>query len=154
MDKNIIKKIIILSAIAGAILSILALIPIIVKFAIFILMTCVCLPIIVYLRRIRQLEIFTVKESILLGSLSGFVSYITFSAIFLPLVFLISKVIPINYLGGLVLVLNLSNFGLLLMFTIFISTVSIIFNAFSSLLYYYVTNSFETVRNDREFKLK
>lgn len=154
MDKKLIKKITILSALAGAILAVAAVIPFVVKLAVFILMTCVCLPVIIYLRKSAELEIFTVKESIMVGSLCGFVAYIVFSAVFLPLVFIISYFFAVGYLGGLVLMLKLSNFGLILMFTVFISIVSVIFNAFSSLLYYYITSSLETVKDDKTFKLK
>ena len=146
---NTIKGIIILSAIIGGIFSFLALIPVVVKIAVFILMTCISIPIVVYLKRLGILRLTTVKESLIYGSLCGFISFIVFCAIYLPLVYVLSLFLPINYLGGLVLMLKLSNFGLIFMFTIFVSIVSIIFNAFSSLLCYYIFGSITTAENDR-----
>ena len=154
MDKNVVKNITVLSALCGVILAILALIPVVVKFAVFVLMVCICIFVILYMRKQKQLEIFTVKESILVGSLSGLVSYLAFSVLYLPLVFLLSKIFPMAHLGGLVLFLKLSDFGVVFMYTIFISMLSVIFNAFSSLLYYYVASSFEVVKDDKTFKLK
>lgn len=147
MDRQLCKNIAILSALAGVVLALASLIPVVVKLAVFVLMTCVCLPVIILIRRYTGVEVLTVKDSLLTGALSGFISYITFSIIFLPLVFLLSYFFPISYLGGFVLILHNITIGLLIMFTIFISSVSVIFNAFSSLLYYYIMSSFIGEKN-------
>ncbi len=154
MDKSLLKEILLISALLGCILAGISLIPFLAKITVFLLMTVVSLAVIIYLRRLGKLELFTVKESIFIGAICGFVSYFVFSMVFLPIVYVLNLFVPITYLGGLVLVLKLANFPLLLMFTIFISLVSVIFNAFSSLLYYYIVNSFETVKDDKQFKLK
>lgn len=141
MEKETLKQILILSALFGVALAFFALLPVIVKFAVFLLMTCVSLPVIILLKRAGALQIFTVKDSLIVGALCGFISYIVFSIIYLPLVYLISTVFAVGYLGGFVLMLKLSNFGLILMFTIFISIVSVLFNSFTSLVYFYISNS-------------
>lgn len=149
MNKQFAKRIIILSALAGGLLAGVSIIPIVVKFAVFILMTCVSVPVMMTLRHYGVLEIGNVKDSLWAGALSGFVSYMVFSAVFLPLVWVISYFFAIGYLGGLVLMLKLSNLGLIVMFTLFISSVSVIFNAFSSLLYYYIMRSFTGEKDGR-----
>lgn len=149
MNTQFAKRIIILSALAGIILAVASIIPIVVKFAVFVLMTCVSVPVMMVLRHYGVLEMASVKDSLAAGALSGFISYIIFSVIFLPLVSVLSYFFAIGYLGGLVLMLKLSNIGLILMFTIFISVVSVIFNAFSSLLYYYIINSFTGEKDGR-----
>jgi len=154
MDKVALGKIAFISTLLGAVCAVLAIIPVVVKFVTFVLMTCICVPIIFYLRKLEKLEIFTIKESLCAGAVSGFVSFMVFTLIFIPLVNVISLFFPITYLGGLVLMLKLSNFWLILMFALFVSTVSVIFNAFSSLLYYYASSTFETVQKDKTFKLK
>ncbi len=154
MDKCLLKEILLISALCGSVLALMGLLPFVVKIAVFLLMTCVSLFVTIYLRRSGKLEIFTVKESIFVGSICGFVSYLVFSVVFLPLVYILNLFVPVTYLGGLVLVLKLANFPLLVMFTIFISLVSVIFNAFSSLLYYYIISSFTTIKEDKQFKLK
>ncbi len=148
MNKLTVRNIIILSALLGVVLAFVSLIPVVVKLAVFILMTCACLPVIILLRKYGFDTMTSVKESLITGALSGFISYMAFSLVFLPLVFVISYFFPIGYLGGFVLILHNITVGLLVMFTIFISSVSVIFNAFSSLLYYYVISSFTGEKND------
>ncbi len=140
MEKETLKQIVILSALCGVALALFALLPVIVKLAVFILMTCVSLPVIFLLRRAGALQSFTVKESLIIGAICGFVSYAVFSIVYLPLVYLLSTIFAIGYLGGFVLMLKLSNFGLIMMFTIFISIVSVLFNSFTSLVYFYIAD--------------
>lgn len=138
MEKETLKPILVLSALCGAALALFALLPVVVKLAVFVLMTCVSLPVIIMLRRAGVLGEFTVKKSLITGALCGFISYVVFSVIYLPLVYLLSSVFTISYLGGFVLMLKLSSFGLIMMFTIFISIVSVLFNSFTSLIYFYI----------------
>ncbi len=149
MNRQLARRIIILSALAGVCIGVASIIPIVVKFLVFVLMTCISVPVMMVLRKYGVYEVSSVKGSLLAGALSGFVSYIAFSVVFLPLVFVLSSFFAISYLGGLVLMLKLSNFALVLMFTIFISIVSIIFNAFSSLLYYYIVSSLSGEKDGR-----
>lgn len=130
------KNIIIISSIIGAIIAVLALIPFVIKIVIFLLMTSVSLATIIYLQQKGLLSISNLNECLKIGTISGFVSFIVFATIFLPLVYLLSLFIPITYMGGLVLALKLSNFALITMFTLFISTISVLFNAFSAFLWY------------------
>ena len=150
MEKQTFKQILILSSLFGVALSLFALLPVVVKIAVFVLMTCVSLAVIILLRRAGALQIFTVKESLWTGALCGFVSYIVFSIIYLPLIYLLSSIFAIDYLGGFVLMLKLSSPGLILMFTIFMSIVSVMFNAFTSMVYFYVTSSIGTFKCPRK----
>ena len=141
MEKETFKQILILSSLCGLFLAFLALLPVVVKFAVFILMCGVSVAVILLLKRAGVLQIFTVKESLYVGGICGFVSYLVFSVVYLPLVNLFSSFVTMSHLGGFVLMLKLSNFGLIVMFTIFISIVSILFNSFTSLMYFYILNS-------------
>lgn len=152
MEKETLKNLFVLSALCGVALAFFALLPVVVKFAVFILMTCVSLPVIIILRRIGALKIFTVKESLIVGAICGFASFMVFSAIYLPLIYLLSSFVAISYLGGFVLLLKFSNLGLMLMFTFFISTVSIMFNAFTSLVYFYIINSIGNFKDNLKGK--
>lgn len=148
MEKETLKNILVLSALCGVALAFLALLPVIVKLSVFLLMSCVSVIVILLLQRAGALKIFTVKESLTVGAVCGFVSYIVFSLIYLPLVYLLSLVVPIGYLGGFVLMLKLSNFALILMFTIFISIVSVLFNSFTSLVYFYLMSSIGSFKDN------
>ena len=152
MEKETFKQILILSALCGVALALFALLPVVVKISVFILMTGVSLPVIILLHRAGTLKIFTVTQSLWIGALCGFVSYIVFSIIYLPLIYFLSTVFAIGYLGGFVLMLKLSTPGLILMFTIFISIVSVMFNAFTSMLYFYLTNSIGTFKDNLKGK--
>lgn len=149
MDKQLARRIVILSALLGLVLGVISIIPVVVKVTVTILMTCVCVPVMMTLRKYGVYEVNSVKESFIAGALSSFISYMAFSVVFLPLVYVLSYFFAIGYLGGLVLMLKLSSVGLVLMFTIFISIVSMIFNAFSSLLYYYIVNTLSGEKDGR-----
>ena len=149
-----IKRIIFLSLITGAILAILALLPFVVKVSVFLLMFAVSLVVLIYLQRTNVLTSLILKDTLIIGSVSGFVSFIGFSIIFIPLVYLLSLFVPISYMGGFVLMLKLSNFGLLVMFTLFLSIISVMFNAFSAFLWYCLCNrgGNNLVQNSKTFE--
>ena len=134
------KTILILSSIIGASLAVLALIPFIIKLAIFCLIFAVSLIVLLYLRQKLDYTVMTAKDSLVIGSLSGFVSFVVFSCIFIPLVYLLNLFVPISYMGGLVLMLKLSSFALIVMFVLFLSLIGVIFNAFSAFLWYCLCN--------------
>ena len=127
-----IKKIFFLSSIFGVGLAILALIPFVIKIAVFLLIFGASLFVVIYLQRKCNFVVSSLKDILTIGSLSGFISFIAFSIVFIPIVYLLSLFVPIAYMGGFVLMLKLSNLGLMVMFTLFLSTISVMFNAFSA----------------------
>lgn len=154
MDRKLIENILALSSICGFISAWLALIPYMGLLSALFIICFVSLPVIIILQKTQLLKSFTVKESMIIGAFSGFVSYMAFSILFIALVYLLSLFFNMSYLGGFVLILKLSNFLLLLLFVLFVSTIAVMFNSFTALIYYYICDSLSGIDNEKDFKLK
>lgn len=140
------KSIFLISMLTGGIFGVISLIPLLVKFSVIILLTIVAVPLIYLFVRLGLIDNFNEKESLKLGALTGIFTTIGFGIIFYPLVFVLSGGFTMEYLGGLSLMVKLMSFPLALMFIIFICLISAIFNAFSALMYYYVTESTKNLK--------
>ena len=140
-----IKNLLFLSAIFGGISALFALIPHLGITATLFVLCAVCIPVIIILEKYACINLKTIKETLITGALSGFVAYMVFCLVFIPLVYILSLFFNLSYLGGLILILKMSSFGLILLFVIFVSIIAVIFNSFSSLIYYYVNDSIKGV---------
>ena len=143
---NKFKSIFLISVITGGVFGIISLIPLLAKFSVIMLLTIIALPLIYLFKQLGLIDNFNEKESLKLGALTGIFTTIGFGVIFYPLVFVLSRAFTMEYLGGLSLMVKLMSFPLALMFIIFICIISAIFNAFSSFVYYYVTESIKNLK--------
>ena len=92
MNTNILKQISLLSLFLGAALGVITLIPFIGELAFWVLM-CAASPIVIlFMMRMEMINIQTVKESVVIGSIIGFVSFIGFSIFYMPISVLLIKI--------------------------------------------------------------
>ncbi len=138
MNQLLIKQIAILSAILGGILGVLTLIPFIRNFSFLILILCLSSVVIVYMKKNNLLGIIDIKEGAILGAIVGFVSFIAFSAVFVPLVVIVGLIFKGYYTFGITYLLKASGFFVLIMLVIFLGGLSALMNAFSGLVTAYV----------------
>lgn len=75
-----------------------------------ILILCISAVIIVYMKKTDQIGIIDVKEGALLGAIIGFVSFIAFSIVFVPLVSIIGLIFKSYYTFGILFLLKASGF--------------------------------------------
>ena len=87
MNINILllKQIAILSAIAGGALAVVSIIPYINVFSFTILMLFLSGGVLYYMKRNNMIGIFDLREGSIFGAVVGFVSFIAFSVVFVPL---------------------------------------------------------------------
>jgi hypothetical protein len=141
MNPLIVKQTAILSAILGAILGILTLIPFVRGFSFLFLLIGVAALVIIYMKKNDLIGIIDVKEGAILGAIIGFVSFIAFSVVFIPLVALIGLIFKGYYTFGVLAMLQ-TGFGgvlVLIMLIIFLALViSALLNAFSGLVTAYM----------------
>lgn len=142
MNPIIVKQTAILSAILGGILGFLTLIPFVQGFSFLFLLVGVAALVIVYMKKNDLIGIIDVKEGAVLGAIIGFVSFIAFSIVFIPLVTIIGWLLSFfnvhNYIASGLSFFIQSGFFVLIMLIIFIALLSALMNAFTGLVTAYV----------------
>ena len=155
MNTNILKQISILSLFLGGALGAITSIPYIDGIAFWILM-CLSAPIIIlFMIKMEMLDIQTVKESIVIGSIIGFVSFIGFSIIYIPITVLLIKLFNYASNYGMAVTLSQASFLLIVVFVLFVSVLSATINAFSGFLTYYGIDLYKMLnKKDDSFNLE
>lgn len=146
-NMSLLKVIILMSTLLGLIVGLLSPVPYL-GAAAFIVLLCFSAPIVLgMLLRIRVLRIDNISESALLGAIVGFISYLAFSVIYMPIVMILYKAFNyyVNY--GITLVLNNTNLFVIVMVSIFMGILSASINAFSGFLTYYTAEALKNIKN-------
>ena len=158
MNPIIVKQTAILSAILGGIIGILTLIPFVRNFSFMLLILCISAVIIIYMKRNDLIGIIDVKEGAILGAIIGFVSFIAFSIVFVPLVALVGLIFKGYYTFGITYMLRISGFFVLVMLIIFLGILSALMNAFSGLVTAYVYEVLSGIKKEEneniDFEIK
>lgn len=138
MNKSILKIIVLLSIFLGIVCGLLTIVPFVGEFVFWILIIAAAVVVILFMTKMKLLEIATVKQSVVVGALIGFVSFLAFSAVYIPAVIVLAKLL--NYIPnqGVVMFLSHSSFGLTVMLSVFMGVLSATLNAFSGFLTYYI----------------
>lgn len=138
IDYILLRQISILSVFFGALLGVITLIPFIGTFS-FIFLICFIAPIVIWiLIKYECLSLTSIKDSIITGALSGFISYMGFSIIFIPASILLMQFFHIASNYGIGLMLNDANAFILIVLSVFMGVLSATVNAFTGFLTFYV----------------
>lgn len=148
MNPILLKQTAILSSILGGILGVLTLIPFIRNFSFMLLILCISAVIIVYMKRNELLGIIDVREGAILGAIIGFVSFIAFSVVFIPLVALVGLIFKGYYTFGITYMLRISGFFVLVILVIFLGLLSALTNAFAGLVTAYIYEMLSGVKKE------
>lgn len=138
MNHILLKQITILSAFFGALCGLITLIPFINSFS-FIFLVCFIAPLVItILVKYNYLSLNSIKESVTYGSLSGFISFLAFSIIYVPITYLMMKFFNISTNYGISLMLVNANFFLLTVVSVFMAVLGATMNAFTGFLTFYI----------------
>ena len=155
MNINILKQISLLSLFLGGALGIITIIPFIGEVAFWVLMCASAFIVIAFMTKLEMINIQTVKESVVIGSIIGFVSFIGFSVFYIPITILLIKLFNFSTNYGVSLALSQASFGLIIVMVLFISVLCGTINAFSGFLTYYGIDLYKMLnKKDENFKLK
>lgn len=157
MNTNLLKQISLLSIIIGAALGIITVIPFIGEIAFWVLMCLASTCVILFMTKLGLLEIQSVQESAVLGAIIGFVSFIGFSILYIPIIVILAKFFQIYPNYGVSLALSNASLGLIIVLVIFMGVLCGTINAFSGFLTYYGIDFYKMLnKNDKneQFKLK
>ena len=133
MNALLVKQTAILSAILGGILGLLTLIPFVRNFSFMLLILCVSAVILVYMKKKDLIGVIDLKEGAVLGGIIGFVSFIAFSVVFVPLVTIVGLIFTKYYTFGIKYLMQASGFFVLVMILLFLALLSALMNAFAGL---------------------
>ena len=139
MNKLLLKRISILSIIAGMVLAFFTLIPFINVLSFFMLMCLISVFIAVLMTKLDLIEMLTIRESVVFGAVTGFISFMAFSAVYLPIIAVIGKFFNLYNIYPIALFLNAGSFGIIFLLAVFTAVLSAVTNAFSAFLTFYLS---------------
>lgn len=158
MNPILMKQTAILSAILGGIIGIITLIPFIRNFSFLLLILCISAVVIIYMKKNDLIGIIDVREGALLGAIIGFVSFIAFSIVFVPIAAIIGMIFKGYYMAWLTMLLKASGFFVLIMLVVFLGILSALMNAFSGLVTAYVYEILSGIKKEQnesvDFEIK
>lgn len=114
------------------------------------LMLAISAVIIVYMKKNNLIGILDVKEGAILGAIIGFVSFIAFSIVFVPLVAIIGLIFKNYYTFGITVLLKSSGFFVLVMLVVFMGILSALMNAFAGLATVYIYEVLSGVKKEEK----
>lgn len=140
------KQIAILSAFFGAVLGVVTLIPIIGVVS-FVFLMCFIAPLVIWiLIKYNCLSMESMKDSIITGAISGFVSYLGFSIIFVPISVILMKFFHLAANYGVGLMVGNASIFILIVISLFMGVLSATINAFTGFLTYYVIGFINSIK--------
>lgn len=160
MNINILllKQIAILSALAGGALAVVSIIPYINVFSFTILMVFLSAGVLYYMKKNNKIGIFDLREGSIFGAVVGFVSFIAFSIVFVPLDIILSLLskgfhailnfMPVHSSFLLYFFNNFGGFIVLIMLIIFVALLSALMNAFTGMITAYVYEAISGIKKD------
>ena len=144
MNKQIIKIIIMLSIFGGIVSGLLAIVPYIGEFIFWIIVLLLSAPcIILFLMKQGLVEISSVRQSVVIGGMIGFVVFLAFSAVYIPAVVILAKFLNYSANYGVTLFVSHASFWLTVVLVVFMGIFVAVTNAFSAFLTYYITEFFK-----------
>ena len=104
-----------------------------------IFLICFIAPLVIWtLIKYECLSLNSIKDSIIVGSLSGFISYMGFSIVYVPISIVLMKYFHIAANYGIGLMLNDANVFILIVLSVFMGVLSATINAFTGFLTFYI----------------
>jgi hypothetical protein len=150
MNPLLVKQTAILSTILGAILGVLTLIPFVRNFTFLLLILCISAVVIIYMKKNDLIGIIDVKEGAILGAIIGFVSFIAFSIVYVPLVAIVGLIFKGYYTFGISTLLRVSGFFVLIMLVVFLGLLSALMNSFAGLATAYVYEFLSGIKKEEK----
>ena len=135
IEKDLLKILCIYSAILGAILGLLPLIPLFIGFAFVVLLIFVSPIVLFYFKKLGLIKNFEMEKCLVVGAISGAVAGLGFSIVYFLIALLLQLIFKIqSFIWIKVLFVNI---GFLIPMIILIALVVALFNAFSAFLVSY-----------------
>lgn len=146
MNLVLLRQICVLSVLFGLIAGILTLIPFIGIFS-FMFLICFIAPVVIWLLvKYGCISLSSMNEGIIIGAISGFVAYLAFSLVFIPISVILMRVFHFAANYGVGIMLNHAGFFILSVTSIFMGVIGGTINAFTGFLTFYVIEFINSLR--------
>lgn len=142
MNILLVKQISILSAILGAALGLLTIIPFIGGISFLFLMSFAGAALFVYMKRKALIGYVEPKDGALYGAICGFVSFLAFSVVYMPIAAILGLMFK-NSRYALITFSIGSGFFVVVMLAVFVAVLAAVVNAFSAMSAAYIYNQIE-----------
>ena len=141
----LLKQIAILSAFFGAVLGAIKLIPYLGVIS-FVFLISLIAPLVIWLLvKYNCLSLLSTKDSVIVGAIAGFVAYLGFSIIYVPISVLLMKVFHLAANVGVGFMLGNATFFLLVVISLFMGVLGATINAFTGFLTFYVLDFINSI---------
>lgn len=153
MNKSILKIIVLLSIFLGVVSGMLTIVPYVGEIIFWVLITVSAPVVILFMTKQNILEVYTVRQSVVIGSLIGFAAFLAFCAVYIPAVILIAKFFNYSSNYGVTMFLANASFWLIVLISIFMAVLSATINAFSGFVTFYLIEFTKSLNNpDRDYE--
>lgn len=150
MDKSLLKLILLISAFIGGLGAVLTFIPFVGQVAFWILLCFASVIVMVFLMKTGLLELYTVQESVTIGAIVGFVSFMVFCIIYVPVVIILLKFFNYYSNYGVAVMLQAASFWIIFILSLFMAILSATINAFTGFLTFYSNEFMKTLDKNEE----
>lgn len=141
----LLKQIAILSAFFGAVLGAITLIPYLGVIS-FVFLISLIAPLVIWLLvKYNCLSLSSTKDSVIVGAIAGFVAYLGFSIIYVPISVLLMKVFHLAANVGVGFMLGNATFFLLVVISLFMGVLGATINAFTGFFTFYVLDFINSI---------
>ncbi len=147
MDINwvLLRQISVLSLFFGLLLAVITLVPYIGTLS-FIFLICFIAPLVIWiLVKYNCLSLTSIKDSVIVGAIAGFVAYMGFSVIYVPVSVVLMKFFHLAANYGVGLMLQNANFFLLVVISMFLGVLGATVNAFTGFLTFCVMDMINSI---------
>ena len=142
----LLRQISVLSIFFGALLGAVTLIPYVGTIS-FIFLLCFIAPLLIWiLIKYNCLSLASIKDSVITGAIAGFIAYLGFSIIYVPISVVLMRFFHIASNYGVGLMLQNANFFILIVISLFLGVLGATVNAFTGFLTFYVLNLYNSMR--------
>lgn len=150
MDISLLKLILFISIFIGVLAGILTAVPYIGELAFWVLLCLSSVIEMIFLARAGLLELESVKESVTIGGIIGFVSFMAFAVVYVPIVVALLKLFKYYTNYGVAVMLGTANVWIILLLAVFMAILSATINAFTGFLTYYVSEFIKTLEKNEQ----
>ncbi len=146
INYTLLRQISVLSIFFGLLLGAITLIPYVGTFS-FIFLICFMAPLVIWiLVKYNCLSLTSIKDSVIVGAIAGFVSYMGFSILYVPVSVVLMKFFHLAANYGVGFMLQNASFFILIVVSIFMGVLGATVNAFTGFLTFYVIDFLNSVR--------
>ena len=142
----LLRQIAVLSIFFGLLLGVVTLIPYAGAIS-FVFLLCFVAPLVIWiLVKYGCLSLSSIKDSVIAGALAGFISYLGFSIVYVPVSVILMKFFHLAANYGVGLMLGNASFFILVVISVFMGVLSATINAFTGFLTFYVLDFMNSLR--------